>query len=243
MSRRSSLVFAALFALATGLAAQELKVVVPQVSPTAIDVYTKSIQTIADLAGKKISVQVVPFARAVYAMEAKQADIEAAITQIPDQKKWAALKFDYSTAEFLKIAFVLYTNKAKPISVDELKSGNPKKYKIETDGAHVEHFPFAITASTNIDASLKRVDAGEIDGFIFSQGTTDGALKRLGYKNIARTYYDTFTGVFMLQKGARGGPLDAMISDGMAKMRASGKYQEITGAYTAAASKYIEWQP
>jgi polar amino acid transport system substrate-binding protein len=243
MGKRLLLAIAASLIVLAGLFAQDLKVVVPQVSPAAIDTYKKAIEAIAATVGKTVNVQVLPFARAVYMVETKQADIEATIVQLPDQKKWAALKFDYSTAELIKIAFVLYTNKAKPISVADLKAGNAKGYKIETDTAHVDHFPFKALPSTSIDASLQKVAAGSIDGFIFSQGTTDGVLKRLGLKNITRQYFDTFSGVFMLQKGGRGGPIDAMISDGLAKIKANGKYQEIVGPYAAGASKYIEWQP
>jgi len=243
MVRKLSLALAALLSVGIGLAAQDLKAVVPQVSPLAIETYSKILQAIADTSGKKIAIQVLPFARAVYMMETKEADIESSIVQIPDQKKWAALKYDYSTAELVKIVFVLYTNKAKPVSVADLKAGNAKGYKIETDAAHVGHFPFSAAASTSVDASLKKVDSGDIDGFVFSQGTTDGALKRLGFKNVVRQNYDTYSGVFMLQKGARGGPIDAMLTDGMAKLRANGKYQEIVGPYAAGASKYIEWQP
>jgi polar amino acid transport system substrate-binding protein len=242
MVRKISLA-ALLLSAVIGLGAQELKAVVPQVSPAAIDAYSKAIQAIAAATGKTVSVQVLPFARAVYVIENKQADLESSIVQIPDKSKWAALKFDYSSADLLKIVFVLYTNKAKPISVAELKAGNPKGYKIETDGAHVDHFAFVASSSTSIDASLKKVDSGDIDGFVFSQGTTDGALKRLGLKNITRQYYDTYNGVFMIQKGARGGPIDAMITEGLAKIKANGKYQEIVGPYAASASKYIEWQP
>jgi polar amino acid transport system substrate-binding protein len=243
MGKKSTFMFAVLIAFGIGLAAQDLKVVVPQVSPAAIETYSKAIQAIADAGGKTITIQVLPFARAVYMMETKQADIEATIVQIPDKAKWPALKYDYSSAELVKIVFVLYTNKAKPISIAELRSGNPKGYKIETDTAHVDHFPFAAAPSTNIDASLKKVDSGDIDGFVFSQGTTDGVLKRLGLKNVARQYYDTFSGVLILQKGARGGPIDAMITAGLAKIKANGKYEQIVGPYAAGASKYIEWQP
>jgi len=243
MSKKFSIVIAALIMAAFGLAAQEFKVVVPQVSQAAIDTYKNAIEAIAKVEGKTVSIQVVPFARAVNLIETKQADIEATIVQIPDQKKWAALKYDYSSAELVKIVFVLYTNKAKPITVAELKAGNAKGYKIETDTAHVNHFPFAATPSTNIEASLKKLDSGSIDCFVFSQGSTDAVLKRLGLKNVARQYYDTFSGVFMLQKGGRDGAVDAWITDGMAKIKASGKYQEIVGPYSAGASKYIEWQP
>lgn len=242
MQRRMLFGFVAFVSMAVGLAAQEYKVVVPQVSQTAVDVYTKSIQAIAESQGKKVSVQVLPFARAVYLMETKQADIQSAITQIPDKSKWAELKFDYSTSPLVDIVFILYTNKSKPITVAELKAGNPKKYKIETDTAHVTHFPIA-AGSTSIDASLQKVDSGTIDGYIFSQAACDAAVKRLGLKNIHREYYDTLSGVFLLQKGGRGGEIDKMITAGLAAIKANGKYKAIVGDYSESVSKFIDWQP
>lgn len=227
--------------LAAGVFAQEYKVVVPQVSPAAIEVYTKSIQAIMEADGKKVVSQTAPFARAVYMLEAKQADILSAIVQIPDQAKWTDLKFDYSTDSLLGIVFILYTNKAKPVTAAELKAGNAKGYKIETDTAHTLHFPFAV-ASTSIDASLKKLEEGTIDGYVFSQGSTDAALKRLALKNVKREYFDTLNGVFVLQKGARGGPLDKSISAGLAKIKTNGKYKDIVGPYADAASKFIDWQ-
>lgn len=242
MGKRLSFVFAAL-ALAVGLSAQAYKVVVPQLSPAATDTYKKAIEAIVEASGKAADGQVVPFPRAVYMIENKQADILSAIVQIPDQKKWAAQKFDYSTAELLKIVWVVYTAKGKAVNIAELKKGNAQGLKIETDGAHLEHFPFAAAGSTNIDASLKKVDSGAIDAYVFAQGSGDAALKRLGLKNITRQYYDTMSGVFMLQKGARGGPIDQMINSGLAKIKANGKYQEIVGPYAAGAAPYVEWQP
>jgi polar amino acid transport system substrate-binding protein len=245
MNIRASLLLAGVlvFASAVGLSSQNLNVVVPQVSPQAIDVYKSITQAIVETAGKTATMQVVPFARAIYMMETKQADIECSNVQIPDQKKWAALKYDYSTSALVNVAFVLYTNKSKPLSVADLKSGKAKGYKLETDAAHTDHFPFAVAPSTNTEGSLKKVDAGDIDGFIFAQSATDGVLKRLALKNIHRELYDTFNAVFLLQKGARGGPIDAMITDGIAKLKANGKFQTIMGAYAQSASKYVEWQP
>ncbi len=228
--------------MTAGLSAQDYKVVVPQIAPSAIEVYTKSIEAIAESQGKTVSIQVVPFARAVYMIETKQVDIQAVITQIPDKTKWAGLKYDYSTASLVDVVFVLYTNKSKPVTAAELKAGNPKKLKIETDTAHVLHFPFT-SPSTNIEASLQKVDAGTIDGYIFAQGTTDAAVKRLGLKNIRREHFDTLSSVFLLQKGGRGGDIDAMLSAGLAAIKANGKYQAIVGPYAATASNYSDWQP
>lgn len=242
MRKREAFIAAAVLFSVYGAAAQEYKVVVPQVSPAAIEVYTKSMEAIADAEGKKVAIQVLPFARAVYMIEAKQADIQSTIVQIPDKAKWAALKYDYSTEELIKIVFVLYTNKSKPVGAAELKAGNPKGFKIETDAAHTPHFPFA-APSTSIEASLKKLDAGTIDGFVFSQGATDGLLKKLELKNVRRENFDTLSGVFLLQKGGRGGSIDKMISSGLAKIKANGKYKTIVGAYAEAASKYSDWQP
>ncbi len=233
MNSRIKVALLGVFAyVSMGLAqAQSVSVVVPQLSPTATDFYKTIIQTILEAGGKTATIQVLPFARAVYMMENNQADILSALVQIPDQKKWVNLKYDYATSDFVKIVFVLYTNKSKPINAADLKNGNAKSYKIETDAAHVDHFSFAALPSTSIDASLKKVDSGAVDGFIFAQGSTDAALKRLGLKNIARSYYGTYSNVFILQKGTSGGSLDKVITDGLAKIKANGKYQEIVGPY------------
>lgn len=63
-----------------------------------------------------------------------------------------------------------------------------------------------------------------------------------GFKIEADTAHaDQFA--FILSRGAGGGALDASLADGLAKIKASGKYQEIVGPYSAVASKYVEWQP
>jgi polar amino acid transport system substrate-binding protein len=230
-------------AFAALLSAATYQVAVPQLSPLSTDTYKALITAILEATGNAANAQVKPFARCVYEIETKAVDIVSTMVALPDQKKWANLKYDYSTAEAVKIVFVLYTNKNKPIDPAELKKGNPKGYKLETDAAHLDHFGFPISASTSVDASLKKVDSGEIDGYIFSQSSADAALKRLGYANVRRQLFDTFSGTFLIPKGGRGGPVDALISDGLAKIKANGKYQEIVGQLIAGASKYLEWQP
>jgi ABC-type amino acid transport substrate-binding protein len=233
----------AALALAGGLAGQVYKVAVPQLSPTTIDIYTKLATALVEATGNKAEIQVLPFARCIYSIENKLVDMVAMTVALPDQKKWAALGYDYSTSEAFKLVFVLYTNKAKPIDVAELKKGNPKGYRLETDSAHTAYFPFAISPSTSFEASLRKVDSGDIDGYIFAQPSADGVVRSAGLKNIYRQYYDSFSAMFLIQKGARGGKMDALITDGLTKIKASGKYLEIMATYLAGASVYIEWQP
>lgn len=222
---------------------QEFKVAVPQLSPLSTDSYKALAAAVIEATGAKANIQVMPFARCTYSIENKEVDVVSSIVALPDQKRWAALKYDYSTAEAVKIVFVLFMNKGKAIDVAELKKGNLNGLKLETDSAHTGHFPFAISPSTSVDASLKKVDSGEIDGYIFSQATGDAVLKRLGFKNVKRAYYDTYSGVFLLQKGGRGGELDKRLSDGMAKIKANGKYAQIMGTLVGGASAYQDWQP
>jgi polar amino acid transport system substrate-binding protein len=243
MSKRFWLTIVILLVALTGLAAQDYKVVVPQLSPMATDTYSKLIQAILDAGSKKATMQIVPFARAIYLIETNAADIESSLIQNPNKSKWAALKYDFATPEAINIVFVLFTNKNKPIKAADLKAGKLSGLKLETDTTLVDYFSVPVSASSNMDASLQKVDSGMIDGYLFSQGSGDPALKRLGLKNVHREYYDTFVGAFLLQKGGRGGPLDKLLMDGMAKIKTNGKYKEIVGPYAATASTYIDWQP
>ena len=238
-----AMVVALFLMMAGSLQAIEYKVVVPKLSPVSTDAYTALIKAIIDATGNKADIQVQPFARCVYLVETKQVDIVSTEVAVPDKAKAASQKFDYSAAETNQITFVLYTNKNKRLSVDELKKGNPKGYKIETDLAHVNHFSFALIGSTSIEASLKKVDAGQIDGYIFSQGSGDSALKAAGLKNIFRQPYDIYSGRFLLQKGTAAGSVDKMLSEGLAKIKASGQYAQILEKVNAAAATYIDWQP
>jgi|GEM_PF-1183896 len=229
--------------LASAVFAEEYKVVVPQLSPATIKVYTDVAKAVIEAGGNTAVIQTLPFARCIYMMETKAADVESMIVPITDKVKISNLKYDYSTAEVGKIVFVLYYNKNKPVKVEDLKSGNVKGFKIETDNAHVDHFSFDIMGSSSFEASIKKVDGGMIDGFIFAQPSVDGALKRLGLKNVARSYYDTFQMKFMIQKGQGGGPVDKMLTDGMAKIKANGTYDKLMSAYNEGAARYIDWQP
>ncbi len=89
---------------------------------------------------------------------------------------------------------------------------------------------------------LKRVGAGLIDGLIVAQTTGDPVLKALGLKNIKRQLWNEYEEAFSIKKGTVGGEVDKMLSDGVAKLKASGELDKMT-ADMAKASKYQEWQP
>jgi ABC-type amino acid transport substrate-binding protein len=89
---------------------------------------------------------------------------------------------------------------------------------------------------------MRKVDAGTIDACVYSQTTGDTALKSAAVKNVKRQLFDNFNQYFALQKGAKNGPVDKMITDGLAKLKASGRVQEIMGDLIKI-SQYSDWQP
>jgi len=243
MKIRSMLLMVIAISLASALGAQEYKVVIPQVSPAAIETYTNLTKAMLDAAGVKYTIEVVPFARAVFMIEDKQADMLISEVENPDQAKTAALKVDTSTTPLFQVAFVLYTNKTKPLNIDELKNGNPKKWVVETDIAHLDYFPGATVGSSAIDASLQKVNAGRIDGYVFAQGACDAVIKKLDLKNITRTFYGLYTAKVMIQKGTKGGTIDKALTLGFNKIKANGTYDKIMSQYLSTVDRYLEWQP
>ena len=243
MKIRSILLMVIAISLASALGAQEYKVVIPQVSPAAVETYTNLSKAMLDAAGMKYTIEVVPFARAVFMVEDKQADMLISEVENPNTAKTASLKVDTSTTPLFQVTFVLYTNKSKPLNLDELKNGNPKKWVVETDIAHLDYFPGATVGSSDIAASLKKVDAGRIDGYVFAQGACDAQIKNLSLKNITRIFYGYYTAKVIIQKGAKGGSLDKALTTGFNKIKADGSYDKIMTNYLSTVNKYIDWQP
>jgi hypothetical protein len=203
------------------------------------------ITAIVEATGNKVEIQVVPPARSAYMVVTKQADFSLPMLALKNSAKVKALDYDYSNAVLYKASFVLFTNKAKPIDLEELRKGNPKGYKVEVDVSQVDSWEFKGLPSTNIMASLKKVAEGTIDGFIHSQTSTDLALKgkAVDFKasNLKRQLYSEVDSIFPLLKGTRGGKVDQMLQDGIAKVKASGKFEEIFSLVRS--DKYNDWQP
>ncbi len=219
---------------------QTFKVAIIQLATS--DYFMSLAKTLAEETGASFEIQLVPAPRAAYLIENKQVDVVFPKSLIKDPAKMKDLKFDYSSSTLYTTAFVLYSNKAKALDVENLKAGNSKGYKIETNAANLGSFTFLPLASTNVEGSLKKVDSAAIDGYIYAQVTTDSALRSLGLKNISRqAYMDQELG-FAIQKGARGGSLDNLIVEGMKKLKANGKFEKIMGALVRE-GKYDNWQP
>jgi hypothetical protein len=235
------LILVAMLLVSGNCFAKDYKVAVKQL-PMVSDYFVSVIKAIIEASGNVAVIQVVPPARADYLISAKEVDVQFPIIVITDPKRLANLKYDFSTVRTNPVAFVLYSNKSKPVDIDSLRKGNPKKYKIEVDPSRMEDFDYPVIPSTNLEATMQKVASGAIDGAILAQNTGDPILKAQGAKTVARQLWFEFEEAFSIQKGAVGGEVDKMLGMGLEKLKANGKWVKLNGDM-AKASKYNNWQP
>jgi polar amino acid transport system substrate-binding protein len=242
MTRRSFGVLSAAIALVAGYASEAgaatYKVAVMELPLT--EVYKRLMTAIAEVTNNTIEIEVVPPSRALSLIESKKVDVLVPRVVSKDPAILKELKYDYATTAIRKSAFVLYINKNKPLDVASLRSGNSKKYVIETDGASTHQFGFVGIASNDPEASLKKVDLGRIDGYVTAQQTGDSTLKRAGLKGIRRQLWDEFDSGLALQSGQRGGSVDAMITEGLKKLKESNRLDQIIDTREG---RFVDWQP
>ncbi len=192
------------------------------------------VKAIEKESGVTIKREVVPFARSMDNVINRRADFHLPLIMVPnaDQSK---LNYDHSTETIFHVNFIMYSNKNKPLDSAKLAG-----YKLETDRAHTQYFPFPIEATSNLESSLKKVDAGRIDGFIFADFASDPLVKKNALKNIHRALYKVFDVKIILPKGEHGGDLDKLLSSAIQALRKNGMYDKIMGPID---TPYVDWQP
>jgi polar amino acid transport system substrate-binding protein len=228
------------FAAGVLLNAKDYKAEIAQLPTT--DSYTALLKAVGEETGNNFIIEAAPMARTIYLIENKQVDISGPGLWNPDLKNPPVLNHDIATTGLIKIPLVLYTNKNKPISIDELKKGNAKNYKIEANATIFLILDFQAQSTSSIDATLQKVANGTIDGFIETQSSGDPVLKNLNLKNIKREQYGKFDIVLRIQKGTKAGELDKVLTSGISKLKANGKFDKIMDTFIKQ-STYIDWQP
>jgi polar amino acid transport system substrate-binding protein len=192
------------------------------------------VKAMSKTSGKDIQIQVVPFNKSMHDVVDGKADFHMPLIK-PENVDESKLDYANSKETIFHVNFVLYTNKNKPIDKSKLKDS-----RIETDLAHVDYFDFPIKGSTRIDSSLKKVDAGRIDGFIFADFASDPIIKKEGMKNIHRELYKVFDVKIILPKGDKGKATDAFLTETIQKMRTDGSFDKIMSPID---QPYSDWQP
>jgi polar amino acid transport system substrate-binding protein len=192
-------------------------------------------KALATESGKKIDIAVDPFARSMNNVETGKADFHMPLIAIPDIDM-STLPYDYSTETIFHVNFVLYTKKNSGITKEKLYSGG---LKVETDIAHVPYFDFKVNGSANLIQSLKKVNAGRIDAFIFADFASDPLIKKFNFTNIRRDLFRVYDVKIILPKGGRGGSVDRFLSETIASMRTKGEFNKIMGIIE---KPYDDWQ-
>jgi hypothetical protein len=207
------------------MSATNYKVAITQ-TPNS-ETFVNLMKAIADATKNTFDIQVAPAARVLNMIETNQVDMLCPATVNPNLKGNSSVKFDYSTVRLYKMAFVIYTNKNKQVDISELKKGNTKNFSIETTASLGELLEFKSQVTTSIESSLKKIETERVDGVIYSQSSGDALLKSLALKNIKRELYAYFEACIGIQKGKSGTDIDKMLSDGIAKLKANGKFDQL----------------
>jgi polar amino acid transport system substrate-binding protein len=231
------------FCLILGQAqARDLKISLPVIPPL---VETKDKGILVDLVkamaeeykGGKITWDVFPFPRSLDNVEKGRADLHMPYITPPNPQR---IPFQYSSEVIFKVIFALYTNKNNK----DINAGNLTKYKTETDEGCKYILDAAIpniTGSPSIESSLKKVDLGRLDAWVFAMPESDMALKKLGLKSIKRWEYKKFDVKALLPLGDKGKEVDKIFTDLISKLKAAGKYQKIMAPILD--QKFDNWQP
>ena len=242
MKKKAVLLFALLLVAGYSFKARadSFKVVVLKI-PHQYETYITFFKELGEATNTVFQIEAVPPARASHMLEDKLADAMIPHLRSKNENFNKTLKIDFTTENLGDVAFVLYTNKSKPLDINSLKNGNSKHYKIETDGSTLKWFGFDAVFSADITQSMKKLNAGRIDGCIYAQPPGDRVLKSLKYTNIKRQLWENFYSSIALQKGQQGRALDKIISEGIRKLRANGKFEQLLGRQNQGAI-YNNWQ-
>jgi polar amino acid transport system substrate-binding protein len=192
------------------------------------------VKAVEEVSQNNINVKVFPFASSLNLVIFNKRDFHMPLIKNdvvnPDE-----LKYLYSTDTIFHVNFVIYSLKDKDINTQNISN-----FKVETDRAHINYFPFDVIPSNSIEQSLLKVNSGEIDAFIFADFATDPYLKQMDNKKIKRELYKRFDSKIVFPKNEKGKQMDEMFISALDKLRTSGKLQKIVAPID---TQYDNWQP
>jgi ABC-type amino acid transport substrate-binding protein len=177
--------------------------------------------------GRATIIGPVPFDQSVENVVAGRADVHFPLMSSPARHD-EDLPFRYSTQGLYEVPFALYSRRDNArVDRSSLTLAMLSKLRVETDRAHARLFYFPLGEATDIENGLHRVEAGDIDGFLFSAYATDRVLKQIKLPNIVKTPYRRFTSMMVLPKGPAGEALDEKLGLIIDRLKDSGEYQRI----------------
>jgi polar amino acid transport system substrate-binding protein len=196
--------------------------------------YVELVRALDRLTNTKTDIDVVPFKRSVINLINGRADYHIPLIQTPGANL-EKLPYAFSTETLFQVSFVLYTNKDRPLDVNNLD-----QYSILTDSAHTDFFPFEVEGTACLTCAIKMVNVGRIDGFIFAQNEIDPFIRQFKLTDVHRQLYKNFDVKIVIPKGDAGRKIDQYFSSGIKTLRDRGQYDELLAPVLA---PYREWQP
>ncbi len=149
------------------------------------------------------------------------------------------MPYRFSTESVGRVTFVLYSNRAKPLTREAVlaaaQAGKP--YVIE---APPVDWGFPTAQLIQVEAALKKLNRGRIDGFLWAQEEADQVVRRLQLNQIQRTHFDDYDEVVLLPRTARGELADSVFSSAIRAARKSGR---LASLYAQIHRAYDNWQP
>lgn len=175
-----------------------------------------------------------PFERSLQNVISKNSDLHIPLIQnptIPEDQ----LPYYLSNLTLFEVPFVLYTNKKKNINLENLEF-----HSLVTDSAHTGFFPFKISPTHCISCSIKMVNKGRLDGFIFAQAEVDHYIKEFKLKNIRRQLYKNFSVKLVFPRSPRGLKLKACFEKEFSRLKDTGFLNKFLSPVIG---NYDNWQP
>ncbi|NIZ15393.1 transporter substrate-binding domain-containing protein [Phaeobacter sp. HF9A] len=162
-----------------------------------------------------LDIKVVPFPRSIKMLIDQDARVQLPMLD-PGNGKPPAPGLQFSSAEVHPVPFALYYNRDKPLDMDNLG-----QYNIETEQSHVPFFDVEFSGSTCVECSLKKVNSGRIDGFVFASPVVGEILQANDLPNVAEVPFQDYPARFLIREGDV--EMDAALSKAIDNMRASSR--------------------
>lgn len=223
--------FALLLLCAAPLAgAEELRISVPL--PMGADPHSVWFKLARVIArewpdGKAVVLPPESFERSIDAVVKGRADVHFPLMLSPARSE-DDLPYRYSSFTLSETPFALYVQQGnRRIDPARLTIAALSEFRIETDRAHAGLFYGKLREAESIESGLRRVSAGQIDGFLFSTYSTDPIVERLKLGNVVRLPYRRVQDKMVLPRGADGDELDEKLGLIIDRLKDSGEYQRI----------------
>lgn len=225
----------ALFALGTliaGAGAADLRISIPA-QPAKAEQRNYWVNVLAQAIardwkeGKVSIIGAASFEQSVANVVAGKADLHFPLMASPAQDD-DELPYRYSRFTLHETPFNLYVRKDRERNfAGTLTIAALEKLRIETEQAHAGLFFFAPEGVADVATGLRRVSAGQSDGFLFAAAPSEAALKQLKLDNLVRIPYRRFQSKMVFAKGAAGDEFEEKVGLLIDRLKDSGEYQKI----------------